>query len=486
VNKFGYYILHILFGLVIVQILKSQQSNYISLLALFIILVHSYIIFNILNEHFLFIIYLFSLCIIYTSDTFGGITLAPFLIFTNYIRVPHKFDVRDRFVKICLIILAIANFSGYIIINPTGLIEIVQSAIIFSGFLLTFIFVQNFKLSESHLRIILLLFTFISVLSFLVAVNQRFILIDSSIPLLGAVRFPTVSILSSTFDYGRIPSLLCDYELFAEFSLLFFIFAFSIIIDKGAIEHFKFGFSPYILLLSSFLSILITGTRSCFLLAVLFIFVFTLFRFREILSKTAGRIAIMLIFLVPFLIFFGGKIGLNVITDRIKEINVKNLSVKNIRSGEEMNRSLVYEAGYLRLSDDNWLIGFGFSRSSGNRWAWHGNNLPITEQAYVIEDFHSLYLCIPMIYGWSGTAAYLIMIIYIIVMLFKKYFILKNHPLGGIALGFAFMLIFFLIDQLKINSLRYYNYHYFIWILLGMALAVSKFKISTHEDSLVN
>ena len=167
-HKLGYYIIHILIGLVIAQLLLNLSPP-IKIIGLILLITHSFIIFYFLNDHFLFVIYIFSLCIMNTGDSLGGITLAPLLIFISYILVPGRFYVKDRFVKICLFVLVVTNFFGYLVKNPANFKEIIQSAIIFTGFTLTFIFIQNFKFTKIHFNIILKIFTFLSFLLFLVA-----------------------------------------------------------------------------------------------------------------------------------------------------------------------------------------------------------------------------------------------------------------------------------------------------------------------------
>jgi hypothetical protein len=187
----------------------------------------------------------------------------------------------------------------------------------------------------------------------------------------------------------------------------------------------------------------------------------------------------MLIILVPILIQFGDVIGFDVIINRLIEVDYKNLSMSGLTSGEEINRGLVYAEGYNRLGEENWILGYGYGTSFSNSVAWLGKLGPLGSN---IKDFHSLYLCIPMIYGWIGGITYLALIIYTIIILFKKSFLIDNYPFKGIMLGFAFMFIFFLINEIKINSLRDYNYHFLIWILLGFAVSIANNKIKTENQ----
>lgn len=481
-RKLGYYLGHILVGLALAQFLH-QQSNFTMAIALVLILVHAFIIFHGMKDQFLFMLYMFSLCFLFTNDIFGGITLIPLLVLLVSAFSPGVLKIKNGFIKTCIYILVLTNFAGYLLINQTGMSNIIQSAIIFTGMMLMFIFIQNYKFKKQHGKIILNVLTFISVLSFLVAFNQKYVILDSSLPLLGAIKYPSVSIVGGMY-YGRFPSLLGDYELFAEYSLLFFIIAFFIIMDEKVTSYFKLGISPYILLGSSFLCILMTGTRSGFLLVIAYIALFSTLRFRIFASSALLKVFVLIIIAMPLLFVFGDIIGLNEIIYRLGQINLDNIRLESIRSGEEMNRSLVYARGYQRLAEENWFIGYGFGRGFGNHWAWYGS--PFEGQLDRITDFHSLYLSLPMIYGLIGGGAYLSIIVYIIIISFKRYSTSRNNPLRGIFIGFSFLFVFFLIDQIKINSMRYYNYHFLIWIIMGFALSIINSKIKIDNESIMD
>ena len=481
-KKFLYYIGHILFGLVVAQLME-KESLMVNLAGLVIILAQSYYIFNYLKDRFLFITYLLMLCTIYTRDNFGGVTLVPFIILIEYYVTRGRLVIKDNFVRICLYVLILANFAGYLVKNPQDVKNLVQSVVIFTGIIITFIFIQNFSFKRSHPKIIFTVVTLISIFSFLAALNQKFVFYDTNWSLLGGRANTSVSMISTLY-FGRMPSLLADYELFAELSLLIFIVTFCVIMDRRTMKFFDLGNMPYILLVFSVLNMFITGTRAAILLVVLFIIAFSLIRFRAYLSKTAGKLILIGIIAIPGVLLFGKQLGVDQIIERFKLINIQNITVENIRTGEKLNREIVYRIGYKRLAEENWLIGFGFGREEGNSMAWYGTGL----SAYRghIRDFHSLYLSIPMIYGWIGSFAYIVLVLYISFILFRKYLTSQNSPLSGIVLGFAFMFLFFLMDQYKINSLRFYNYHFLIWILMGLALSVFNQKPRTIEDPVVD
>ncbi len=468
-NKLLNYIVNISLGLFFVQLLTTE-SNLIRLIGLSLLVIQAFVIFHVFQDRFLFIINLLCQSTMGSYDILGGITLAPLIILIFFLLLNGQFFVKDKFVIFCLLVLVITNFLGFLIKNPSGKMEMLQSVIIFSGFILTFIFIQNFRFSKENIKYLLQILTFISLILFIVALNQKFVIKDSPYLLLGAVTgYPSVSSIRIAYD-GRFPSLFGDYELFSEFSLLMFILAFSVFMDKDSNKTFNLGKTPFLLMAISFLNILITGTRSGFILLFAFVLLFFVLRTGTLFSGKTLLLFSILIIMVPLIISFGDLIGLDVITSRLGEIDTSRLSARSLVTGQELNRSYVYAEGYKRLAEDNWILGYGYGRSASNSNAWLGN---IGALGMDIRDFHSLYLCIPMIYGWIGGIAYIVLIIYIILKILKLYLKEDNSPLKGFALGFSFIFIFFLINEIKINSLRIYNYHFLIWILLGIAVSLS-------------
>lgn len=471
-KKLIYYVVNIVLGLVFVQFISSG-STLTKLIGLGLIVIHLFIIFHIFHDQFLFIVYLLCQCTMGSSDKIGGITLAPLIIILAYLLFEGKLFIKDKFIGFCLLILCTVNFLGYLLKNPSDMFDLLQGVIIFSGFILTFIFIQNFNFSATFVKSLFHVLTFISIILFIVALNQKYVFIDSSFFLLGTIPgYSSVSRVNVSYD-GRFPSLFGDYELFSEFSLLMFILAFSVFMDKKSIDNFALGNTPLYLMLFSFMNTLITGTRSGFILLFAFVFMFFVVRTGTLFTKKTLLLFAILIIMVPVIINFGDLIGFDFLMERINEIDRSRLSMNSLVTGEQLNRSTVYAEGFKRLGEVNWTLGYGYGVSSANNQAWLGK---IGSLANEIRDFHSLYLCIPMIYGWIGGVTYIVLILHTIIKIFKNYLRKDNEPVGGIALGFAFIFIFFMVNELKINSLRAYNYHFLIWILLGIAISFSDYR----------
>ena len=476
-RKDGYFFI-ILIVLIFTQLL-SYESAQVKIIGLVFLFFYSFFVFHILKDQFLFIISILSQCIIFTIDVLGGITLAPFLIIVSYIFFKGQLYIKDRFVRTCLFVLVATTYLGYIVKNQGGLFDIIQSSVIFTSIILTFIFVQNFKFAKTQVKTLLSILTFLSGLLLLTALNQKFVFIDSTVPMLGGFGgYRSASSVGLAYE-GRYPSLFADYELFSEFALLMFILSFSLYVEKKSVKHFRLGQVPLLLMILSFANIIITGTRSGFLLMFIFMFLFFIIRLDIFFTKRIFGLIFILVLLIPLIFRFGDLIGFDYIIDRFQEIDSRYFSLNSIVSGDQINREIVYAEGYERITEGNWVLGYGFGLSSSNDLAWFSSS---EVQGRSIRDFHSLYLSIPMIYGWIGSVTYLLLIIYIIFLSFKRYFLFSESPLCGFYLAFSFLFVFFLLNQIKINSLRIYNYHYLIWILMGFALAFINMKIDYEEE----
>ena len=116
-----------------------------------------------------------------TGDYLGGIAFAPVVVLISYLLFKGKFFIKDKFIGICLLVLFITNILGYLVKNPSDSMDVFQSMVMFTGFIITFIYLQNCKFTQLQVRYIILTTTFLSFILFVVALNQKFVFIDSSL-----------------------------------------------------------------------------------------------------------------------------------------------------------------------------------------------------------------------------------------------------------------------------------------------------------------
>lgn len=115
----------------------------------------------------------------------------------------------------------------------------------------------------------------------------------------------------------------------------------------------------------------------------------------------------------------------------------------------------------------NWIFGNGWSIPEGNAFSWFGNY-----QTMLILDFHNLYFCLIPIWGYTGSFIFVLIILITAWKLSKNIIKLKyiqNSLLLPLMIGMLFVLIFFLIDEYKINATRN-SYFSVVMIWLGLAI----------------
>ena len=98
---------------------------------------------------------------------------------------------------------------------------------------------------------------------------------------------------------------------------------------------------------------------------------------------------------------------------------------------------------------------------------------------------HNLYLALPMMYGWVGALAYILLFL---VVVFRLLAAVRRYPFSNLStvtcLGFLVSLAFFLIDEVKSgNAVQTINYGMVVWIWLGLGLAAYRtLKVEALEE----
>ena len=117
--------------------------------------------------------------------------------------------------------------------------------------------------------------------------------------------------------------------------------------------------------------------------------------------------------------------------------------LKNPITGKGTSREIGFTLGLQRLSDEPWIIGYGWAVGSGNKMAWFGGSL--TGWARQRADPHSLYYAIIPIFGWIGAVAFILLILNLIFSLYKttKKIKIKDSLLFPLSIGLFFLLTIF-------------------------------------------
>jgi len=145
---------------------------------------------------------------------------------------------------------------------------------------------------------------------------------------------------------------------------------------------------------------------------------------------------------------------------------IKDL-LSNPLTGEGTSREEVFTLGLERITSKPWIFGNGWSIPEGNYFSWFG-----TYENQIFADFHNLYFSLIPIFGFTGLILLLLLFFRTIgkLIINIQRYAWSDHPVVPFMVGLLFVLIFFLVDEYKINAVRN---SYFILVLIWLGLAIS-------------
>ncbi len=426
------------------------------------------------KNHFMpFLLLIFTLSNFRLLENQGGgwnLIAFPFLllfIFNNSYGNDLNNNQSRKLLFFFLMILILSNFLGWLLINPLSFAVKIQNSIQFISYILILILLAKSSFTFRFFNNFVKIVAFINVYAFLVSLNQVLGLLRWTSPVFGAD--------SAYFHVLRPFSLYGDFELYAEYSLLVFVFSFLLLITK---HNSALNLSKKLLsvnLVFAFLNILISGTRSSLILSVFVLpiaFLFSLMKNAVFRFSLKNLFIISVLVAAMFTIIIQFHVG-DTMFNRMSGLTSTHFTFDNIFSGETINRDKPYEKGISRIERNNWWLGYGSGILKSNLAAWWGTTKFTTVDDLPMFDFHSLYLCIPMIYGWIGSTAFFIIFIY---MLGNLWMIFQNDTYDStfraIATALFTFWLFFFINEFKINFLRGASYQMLIWIWLGLSYSV--------------
>jgi len=233
------------------------------------------------------------------------------------------------------------------------------------------------------------------------------------------------------------------------------------------------GVSQYLLVATVLiftLCMIMSETRSSILLLcfamVGYLILFSFVQVKSIDSRKSflGLLIVGSLILVALWNVIGGEY----IWNRLNGLDFDQFAISDLTSGERINRLQPFLIGVDRLRERNWIFGFGSGIPESDRMAWFGyQNSPYL-------DYHSLYLSLPMLYGWAGAGAFIALIVFTAgrclwaVRRYRK----EIHFLTPVCLGLTVFWVLFLVNEYKISILRMANYQMIVWIWLGISHAV--------------
>jgi O-antigen ligase len=359
-------------------------------------------------------------------------------------------------------ILLLFNFLGYLF-KPQGFsIDLIFGIFSFLGYVLLFNATSKLSMTKERYHIIIKVLFTITLYSVLVSINKMFNIIYLPFPLFGG---------ASRWESTNIGGLLGASPISGEWGLLFSILILPLFFSNKAKKMYN--------LHSRFLSIAFTGavltiflavSRSTIILLAIFMivfFIFTSIKFNDWFNKFSTLITGLPLLLI-ILFSLTPVLNLDNVEGRFSQLDPTQINLETIISGEGINRGVAFEIGFEMIERENWMIGYGWGDTDHNRFAWFGTS------DFYRSDPHSLYFSLPMLFGWIGGAAFLLLMLSLILKLFAvtNKSSKTSHYLFFPAISFMFLIIFLMINQYKASFLGYNHYTMIIVIMLGFANSI--------------
>ena len=332
-------------------------------------------------------------------------------------------------------------------------------------FYLFFLTLSTVRITVQRLKLFMKVLDFYVIYSFIICTNQYLNIIEINTPLLYG------SNLRNRHAFG----LFGDSEIFGEYSLIIFMFYIPLLFSDLPriamnIKYTRLVFIVTILLVQSLMS----ASRSVFLLlifGVLLLYLYSKIFKTKVLNKTTNFAPLITFSTISiiFLSFFLIK-DIGYIIERMGRLNFSKLNINTFISGEEINRAYAFSFAFTRLAEESWWLGWGWGVRESNALAWFPDAFFRLKRA----DYHSLYLSLPMIFGWFGTVSF----IYIIYYMLKNNLalILRNSRQYNyiilVSMCFVLLIFIFVINEYKINSMRWPQYFLIVWFWLGFGNSI--------------
>lgn len=366
------------------------------------------------------------------------------------------------FIFKCLFVL---NLIGLLFNSTASHTDKILGLTIFSSYFLIFYFLLNYKIQQQDVKRFFQVIAFLIIYQLATAILQKLMIFSIDLPYLPLLV--TYDGPLANINGFRASGLMGDFELLAEYCafLLTILLSVSFYKDISSIISRRILFSLIGIL---FITILLTGTRSSILMIGAVIVILLLLHFRLLFSIRFWIGAIILFLGFNFLINNSQGLNLKMVFDRFSNIDLKHS--ENESSDELINREVTFSYAYKRLASASWIIGDGYTIGASYK-----ASLFYPDPAPEVGDYHSLYLSMPIFFGWIGS------FFFVTLFLCSLFFFIRNALKAKkgsfafyISLGLFLSWFFLFINEYKIQFIRYPNYFFLIWFWLSISLNISK------------
>ncbi len=308
---------------------------------------------------------------------------------------------------------------------------------------------------------------------FAVSLNQKFLFLPGNYPF-----FPIYDEKAEfELDIIRSSGTLHNYEAYAEYSVTLTGLILPGILSGSWKRANKYLYYTCLLTIClAFAAIVLSGTRSSILLLVI-LYIWVIFSARNInKAKT-----LFFFGAAAALIFVGSSAGLfdiSVFSQRSEGMDIQHLTTDKLISGEELNRGVIFNDAFKKISSGVGLFGGGyFPDRDSYRYVHFGTYV------YGFDDYHDLYLSTIVMWGFAGAAAFLFIFLSTLRRGFRLYKRVKfeSSVSSDLLIGFNIAIVLLLVNQLKIQFVRDMNY--FMMILIILSLYSNLIKTITYNES---
>jgi hypothetical protein len=381
----------------------------------------------------------------------------------------HSADFLKTYKKNSVFIFLFAGISlldiiGLLLNRSIALPEFFSGMASFAAYFLLFRYLINYRFKKEDLERIFKVIFFIIFFEFAIAICQKLGLFHIDLPFL-----PLTAVFeeeTTNLSMFRVSGSFGDFELLAEYSAFFLIFFMTLLFYKRKDRQYP-AVKIFALVLALVVLILLSGTRSSLFLVVFAIALLFLLHPGKLFSTRLWIVGSIIGLSFSLMIKNGDPLGLNLVFDRIGEMDVKSNS--NQSSDEVINRDLTFHYAYKRLAERPWIIGAGYTTGRGYSTALFGDEVP------EVKDYHSLYLSMPVFFGWTGAFFFCLLFASTLILYLRNILKVQKGSLAFyISLGLFLTWSMLFINEYKIQFIRYPNHFFLIWFWMAVSINISK------------
>ncbi|KQS30676.1 O-antigen ligase family protein [Dyadobacter sp. Leaf189] len=404
----------------------------------------------------------------------ASISLITYLsFFKNSLSAPSSLGRLLVFLLAALAVIQILSLLN----NNTGFAAKVTAVLIFANLLFLFLYASKIQLNYSDLKQFIQIAGIFFFYNLVVSINQKYEFFASPFEF-----FPSLN-AEAEFEMGILRSngVLNNFEFYAEYSIsLIALVLPSVLSGSSKAYGQKFYFFCFAIIFTGILSIIFSGTRSSVLLLPVValltgVFLNKRLKMRVILYGTVLASAFAVVNANA------GWIDFDVFSKRSENVDMKNLTLEKILSGEEINRGGIFAYGIKKAGRSNFFFGEGYFTKRLEYIKVHFDKTGDD----IIPDYHNLYMSVIVTWGYLGGFIFLALFVISLFRGYQLYFRLQHYNLFAIdiLLGFNLLFTFLLINQFKIQFIRDANY--FLLTLLFLAIYNSVITLLKNSTFLV-